>query len=231
MMFNNKNSTDDDARKAMRLDASKLKEIQVRLFLSSRAEMQEVIETARQTTISLMQIQRQPTIAAPSIVSTTAVPPPVLTPQSPPQVNLAAAIHQQKIPPTLSAQLPGLITQQMYHQQIQQLHQQVNRSILISETYIFSIEMILFELKYKCFIEKKKNKTKQNPVNALIGLPPKTGDTLDLVSSRRGRRSRTRSRSRSYSRSRSRSRSPSRSRDRYRRRSRSPRRNKVCILQ
>ncbi|XP_031625559.1 probable cyclin-dependent serine/threonine-protein kinase DDB_G0292550 [Contarinia nasturtii] len=177
-------ATDDDARKAMRLDGSKLKEIQVRLFLSSRAEMQEVIESARQTTISLMQMQ-QPAIARP-IVAT--VPPPVLTPQSPPQASLATAI-QQKMPPTLPTQLPGLITQQMYQQQMQQLQQ-------------------------------------QNPVGALNGLPTKTSDTLDLVSSRRSRRSRSRSRSHSYSRSRSRSRSPSRSHDRYRRRSRSPRRNK-----
>lgn len=103
----------------MRLDGGKLKEIQVRLFLSSRAEMQEVIETARQTTLSLMQMQRPPTIAAPAIAA-----PAILTPQSPPQVSLAAAI-QKKIPPNLPAPLPGLITQQMYQQQIQNLHQQV----------------------------------------------------------------------------------------------------------
>lgn len=105
----------------MRLDGGKLKEIQVRLFLSSRAEMQEVIETARQTTMSLMQMQRQPTIAAPTLA-----PPAVLTPQSPPQTNLATAT-QKKIPPTLPPQLPGLITQQMYQQQIQQLQHQVNK--------------------------------------------------------------------------------------------------------
>lgn len=114
----NTNSTDDDARKAMRLDGSKLKEIQVRLFLSSRAEMQEVIESARQTTMSLMQMQQQPSIARPIVAN---VPPPVLTPQSPPQTNLATAI-QQKLPPT---QLSGLLTQQMYQQQLQQLQQQV----------------------------------------------------------------------------------------------------------
>lgn len=111
----------------MRLDGGRLKEIQVRLFLSSRAEMQEVIETARQTTISLMQMQRQPTAVAAACVPPP-IPPPILpasalTPQSPPQTNLvaAAALHQ-KLPTTLPAQL---ITQQMYQQQIQQL-QQVN---------------------------------------------------------------------------------------------------------
>lgn len=131
-----KNSTDDDARKAMRLDGGKLKETQVRLFLSSRAEMQEVIETARQTTMSLMQMQRPPTATQ----SVTALPPPqaVLTPQSPPQATLAATLPipskiQLQMPPVPMppVALPGLITQQMYHQQIQQLqhhqqHQQVN---------------------------------------------------------------------------------------------------------
>lgn len=102
----------------MRLDGGKLKEIQVRLFLSSRAEMQEVIETARQTTISLMQLQRQPTMVASNIAPPLIAP--VLTPQSPPQSNLATSI-QQKLPTALPT--PGLITQQMYQQQIQQLHQ------------------------------------------------------------------------------------------------------------
>lgn len=121
-------STDDDARKAMRLDGGKLKEIQVRLFLSSRAEMQEVIETARQTTMSLMQMQRQTQVPAP-IVQT-----PSLTPQSPPQA-LPPTNFQAKIQPTISAipaipaiptiptPLPGLITHQMYQQQIQQQQQ------------------------------------------------------------------------------------------------------------
>lgn len=118
----------------MRLDGGRLKDIQVRLFLSSRAEMQEVIETARQTTISLMNMQRQPTVTAPTLAAPT-IPPPtiptpsILTPQSPPQNNLvaaaaAAAAMQQKMQTTLPVQLPGLITQQMYQQQIQQLQQQ-----------------------------------------------------------------------------------------------------------
>ncbi|EDV50179.1 uncharacterized protein LOC6545601 [Drosophila erecta] len=42
-------STDEDARCAMLKDREKLMEIQVRLLLSSRAEMQKVIETARKT--------------------------------------------------------------------------------------------------------------------------------------------------------------------------------------
>lgn len=40
-------STDEDARQAMQLNGGKIKEIQVSLLLSSRAEMQKVIEKAR----------------------------------------------------------------------------------------------------------------------------------------------------------------------------------------
>lgn len=102
----------------MRLDGGKLKEIQVRLFLSSRAEMQEVIETARQTTISIMQMQRPPT----AVPTPTIAPLAILTPQSPPQTNLGPIV-QQKLPPNMPPQIPGLITQQMYQQQMQQLQQ------------------------------------------------------------------------------------------------------------
>lgn len=114
-MFFLKISTDDDARKAMRLDGGKLKEIQVRLFLSSRAEMQEVIETAQQTTMKLMQIPQRPPISAAMPVTQA-----VLTPQSPPQAVLTApSIPPPKMSAVMPMQLPGLITQQMY----QQMHQ------------------------------------------------------------------------------------------------------------
>lgn len=89
----------------MRLDGGKLKEIQVRLFLSSRAEMQEVIEKARQTTMSLMQMQMN---APPQSVA-------VLTPQSPPQVNQIGSSVIPAIPP-VPLQIPGLLTHQMYQQ-------------------------------------------------------------------------------------------------------------------
>lgn len=89
----------------MRLDGGKLKEIQVRLFLSSRAEMQEVIEKARQTTMSLMQMQMN---APPQSAA-------VLTPQSPPQVNHIGSSVIPAIPP-VPIQIPGLLTHQMYQQ-------------------------------------------------------------------------------------------------------------------
>jgi hypothetical protein len=46
-MHNNHYSTDEDARQAMSMNKMKLKETQVTLLLSSRAEMQKVIEKAR----------------------------------------------------------------------------------------------------------------------------------------------------------------------------------------
>lgn len=44
---NYNSSSDEDARQAMMLSGSKLKEVQVSLLLSSRSEMQKVIEKAR----------------------------------------------------------------------------------------------------------------------------------------------------------------------------------------
>ncbi|XP_055840621.1 homeobox protein 2 [Episyrphus balteatus] len=46
-------STDEDARQAMMHDRGKINEVQIRLLLSSRAEMQKVIETARQQSLAL----------------------------------------------------------------------------------------------------------------------------------------------------------------------------------
>ncbi|CAB3245988.1 unnamed protein product [Arctia plantaginis] len=56
-------STDEDARQAMMLDGGKIKEIQVKLLLSSRSEMHKVIEAARQSVPLL-------SLAAPAPVAT-----------------------------------------------------------------------------------------------------------------------------------------------------------------
>ncbi|KAJ0173275.1 hypothetical protein K1T71_011451 [Dendrolimus kikuchii] len=70
-------STDEDARQAMMLDGGKIKEIQVKLLLSSRSEMHKVIEAARQS-VPLM------SLAAPAAVVVTApaapAPAPIITP-------------------------------------------------------------------------------------------------------------------------------------------------------
>lgn len=57
-------STDEDARQAMSMSGQKLKEVQVLLHLSSRAEMQKVIEKARMMTMSSQ--KTLPTQALPS---------------------------------------------------------------------------------------------------------------------------------------------------------------------
>ncbi|XP_043476285.1 uncharacterized protein LOC122507563 [Leptopilina heterotoma] len=46
-------STDEDARQAMMKDGGKIKEMKIKLLLSSRTEMQKVIEVARQQSLSL----------------------------------------------------------------------------------------------------------------------------------------------------------------------------------
>lgn len=123
----------------MMMDRSKLKEIQVRLLLSSRAEMQKVIETARQTTISFMQFQ-QKNHQPPSAAS---------TPQSPPlqsiqQKQQQLSLQPPQIPPQIIQQslmtnnanaITGLLTQQIYQQQLQlkqkQLQQQQQQMPLL----------------------------------------------------------------------------------------------------
>ncbi|XP_071446840.1 RNA-binding protein 12 [Hetaerina americana] len=59
-------STDEDARQAMMLDGGKIKEVKIRLLLSSRAQMQKVIEVARQQTMGLQSFMAPLTTAAPT---------------------------------------------------------------------------------------------------------------------------------------------------------------------
>ncbi|XP_011315110.1 uncharacterized protein DDB_G0283697 [Fopius arisanus] len=58
-------STDEDARQAMMHDGGKIKEMKIKLLLSSRTEMQKVIETARQQTLSLQSFMQTPAVAVP----------------------------------------------------------------------------------------------------------------------------------------------------------------------
>ncbi|XP_047115557.1 RNA-binding protein 12-like isoform X2 [Schistocerca piceifrons] len=53
-------STDEDARQAMLSDGGKIKEVKIKLLLSSRAEMQKVIEHARQQSMSLHSFMQMP---------------------------------------------------------------------------------------------------------------------------------------------------------------------------
>lgn len=63
------NSTDEDARQAFNLSNGKIKEVQIKLMLSSRTEMQKVIESARnQSLAAFMQAPTPAPVALPAIV-------------------------------------------------------------------------------------------------------------------------------------------------------------------
>uniref|UniRef100_T1HP12 RRM domain-containing protein n=2 Tax=Rhodnius prolixus TaxID=13249 RepID=T1HP12_RHOPR len=68
-------STDEDARQAMLLDGGKLKEIKIKLFLSSRTEMLKIIEQARQQAIKLQSLIANPQPSQPITQSNQAVTP------------------------------------------------------------------------------------------------------------------------------------------------------------
>ncbi|XP_068623319.1 RNA-binding protein 12 [Battus philenor] len=73
-------STDEDARQAMMLDCGKIKEIQVKLLLSSRSEMHKVIETARQS-VPLITLAPAPAPAVHTPAPLATPPQPVALPQ------------------------------------------------------------------------------------------------------------------------------------------------------
>ncbi|TDG52578.1 hypothetical protein AWZ03_000811 [Drosophila navojoa] len=102
-------STDEDARCAMLKDREKLMEIQVRLLLSSRAEMQKVIETARN-------------VSAAAVATPT--PTPMPTPK--PVAASVAAVAMPPVPqPPIIGGLNSFLLGQQQGQQGQQLKQQL----------------------------------------------------------------------------------------------------------
>lgn len=88
-------STDEDARQAMLVDGGKIKEVKIKLFLSSRTEMQKVIETARQQTLNLQNFMQ---MSAPQIAASQIPTPQIPTPQIPAQ--------QIPVPPIAPPNLP-----------------------------------------------------------------------------------------------------------------------------
>ncbi|KAF4518491.1 hypothetical protein B566_EDAN006496 [Ephemera danica] len=82
-------STDEDARQAMMADGGKIKEVKLKLLLSSRAEMQKVIETARQQTLALQNFMQIPAQQA--------------TPPLPPAPVAAAVPHMMGVPAAAAA--------------------------------------------------------------------------------------------------------------------------------
>lgn len=192
-------STDEDARQAMMMDRSKLKEIQVRLLLSSRAEMQKVIETARQTTISFMQFQQQQQQQQQAV--------PASTPQSPPLQSMPAPLKPPPIPPQiphqLATQLQPQITAQLASQLPQQLASQMP-NLIASNTMTGLLTQQMFQ-------QQLQQKQQQQQVALLLNDANISGNEKIRQRSRSRSRSRSRDRRRSR-RSRSRSRSPYRSR-------------------
>lgn len=201
----------------MMLNGSKLKETQVSLLLSSRAEMQKVIETARQQTISFMNFSAQQTAIAPT-PSLPVIAPQMAIPGIQAQSSMLngsnsavglmdpqlSAIKPQ--PPIItSSSLSGILAQQMLQQhQIQLIRQQQNMPVLTSTSVRHDA--------YKS-MQNQYNSLNQQYSDSSIDANGKSmqGD------SKRNRNSRSRSHSRDR---RKRSRSRERSR-RYRDRSRS----------
>ncbi|VDD81940.1 unnamed protein product [Mesocestoides corti] len=73
-------ATDEDARRAMLLDNQQINSVQIRLFLSSKAEMQSVIETARSSV--MMAAQQAPMQPAPNHQDTSKFPSQFLSSQT-----------------------------------------------------------------------------------------------------------------------------------------------------
>ncbi|XP_067012208.2 uncharacterized protein [Anabrus simplex] len=104
-------STDEDARQAMMIDGGKIKEVKIKLMLSSRTEMQKVIEHARQQSMSLHSFMQMPappiapvhttlssligTLQATGVTSSVTTPPPAASISSGMDPSVMAAVTQQ----------------------------------------------------------------------------------------------------------------------------------------
>nr|CAD7568654.1 unnamed protein product [Timema californicum] len=91
-------STDEDARQGMMMDGGKIKEVKLKLLLSSRTEMQKVIEQARQQSVTLHSFMQMP------------APPIVPLPSLPTMPNLPGILGQQPIPSAMPVAIPSSIT-------------------------------------------------------------------------------------------------------------------------
>lgn len=185
----------------MALNGGRLKETQVSLLLSSRAEMQKVIEAARQQTLSFMsfsadaaaqQLAEQKAVAAKQVAAQFAA-------------QAAAAQLPKPQPPVITtSSLSGILAQQMFQQHQMQFMNQPNMANMMQQSSQAGVKMPV-------------------DINSASGLnlgrgvqsPPnvdRLGKTVD--DHRRGSRSRSKSRERRSKRSRSRDRSSRRRRSR-----------------
>lgn len=191
-------STDEDARQAMALNGGRLKETQVTLLLSSRAEMQKVIETARQQTISFMSFSAETTAAQQLAEQKAAAAKQVAAHIA---AQAAAAQLPKPQPPVITtSSLSGILAQQMFQQHQIQFMNHGNMPNMMTQIAPSA------DLSHAASI----------PIR---GVPPPVVD--DRVGSKSGDDYRRSSRSRSKSRERRSRRSRSRERSSRRRRSRS----------
>ncbi|XP_011212738.2 putative uncharacterized protein DDB_G0282133 [Bactrocera dorsalis] len=191
-------STDEDARQAMMHDRKKINEVQVRLLLSSRAEMQKVIETARQQSLQALK-----------------------------NAGAVPAIKATVVPSTLSNPQPPVITQNSLHNILSSaapsfLAYQKQAGITLVET---PNEPNINESvsTHRSSVEKTRDRRRSTSRDRRRSRSRDRIERNDRNGSRRGRRDRSRSRSRDRDwksrRSSRRSRSPDRGHDRNRDRS------------
>ncbi|XP_067646836.1 putative uncharacterized protein DDB_G0282133 [Eurosta solidaginis] len=215
-------STDEDARQAMMHDRKKINEVQVRLLLSSRAEMQKVIETARQQ--SLLALKNAGALGAlkAAAVTATPTPPQNSTPPQPPVIT-ANSLHNilstSAAPSFLAYQKQAGIT--LIEPPIATPPAESSNTITESTTTSSS---------YRGHTEKSsRDRRRSSSRDRRRSRSRERNDRNDRTSSRRGRRDRSRSRSRERDwksrRSNRRSRSRERSHERVNRDPRSIDRN------
>lgn len=179
-------STDEDARQAMLIDGGKIKEVKIKLLLSSRSEMQKVIETARAQSIAIQSFMHLPAAPIPTTTLQAAQIPPTPV-QTAPAMPVMTPMSLIPLKPTTPEAKPPLLP---------------------AVADIPTPEAITDPTKQAAEIEKKdqgKDADKDT-----------SHKDKDAKRSRRRSRSRSKNKSRSKSKDRSKSRDRSRSRDRYR---------------
>lgn len=149
-------STDEDARQAFNMTHGRIKEVQIKLMLSSRTEMQKVIEAARNQSLAAFigtpTPPAPPNIAPPSAPVLVAPPPPSLSNSSQPALQIP--LPQSAIQPVpIQSLLPSMVPevrepfgdpnlqnqqlqqqQKLLQQQLQQVQQQQQQQNVVKES-------------------------------------------------------------------------------------------------
>lgn len=191
----------------MALNGGRLKETQVTLLLSSRAEMQKVIETARQQTVSFLSFSAD-TTAAQQLADQKVAAAKQVSAHIAAQAAAAQQLPKPQPPVITTSSLSGILAQQMFQQHQMQFMNHGNMANMMN----------------------MKNSPTGDLNHPICGVPPpiieeRTG-TKSSDDHRRGSRSRSKSRDRRSRRSRSRERSSRRRRSRSSERRSSRRRDR-----